>query len=219
MKAFAYLALMVLVLWVGVAWEQAHAPAPVVDEAVETPSPLQPSTSATDVEVMVNATEKALPASQEPAESPAAAPKQGGYSEAFVAALELAVHNRVNAERLNQGLKVLAYDEVLAEVAAYHSTDMAKEDYFAHEDEEGCDSACRVTSAGYKWRMVGENLFLLKRSEHFSAEGASAIVVAGWMGSPGHRKNLFEEDFTHQGIGVVIKGDSIYVTEVLTRPR
>jgi len=204
-------------------WENAHAPVVVVTSPQEEPVQ-EPETSPTS-EIVVEVAEEAplskedTPVGASNLPTPPPEPKQVTYDEAYVEQLELAVHNRINEERIREGLNALEYDDVLAQVAAYHSTDMAANDYFAHEDKDGCDSACRVTSAGYKWRMVGENLFLLKREYHFSAEGASAVVVAGWMGSPGHRENMFEPDFTHEGIGVVILGDSIYVTEVLAKPR
>src|SRR3989344_8061180 len=221
MKAFIYIALIAAILWASVTWERAHAPAPVAQLSEESATS-SPATHipAPDSGVAVKIAEEKLPAPKPSIptsveEPELTEPTQEVYTEEFVEALELAVHNRVNEERAIEELDVLEYDTLLAEVAAMHSTDMVQEDYFAHEDKEGCGSACRVTAAGYKWRMVGENLFLLKREYHFTTDGASAVVVAGWMGSPGHRANMFEEDFTHEGIGVVIKGDTLYVTEVL----
>lgn len=141
------------------------------------------------------------------------------YTEEYTAELERAIHDRINAERVRQGLSILAYDDTLATVAALHSVDMAKENYFDHADENGCTSSCRVTNAGYAWRAVGENLFLIKSSYRYSANEASAIIVQGWMGSDGHRHNIENKDFTVEGIGVVVLGDAIYATEVLARPR
>lgn len=141
------------------------------------------------------------------------------YTEEFIAALEKAIHDRINVERVRTGLGILEYDEVLAKVAGLHSTDMAKENYFNHSDENGCTSSCRVTNAGYEWRMVGENLFLLKSTNRYSVEDASAIIVAGWMGSEGHRKNVLEKGFTEEGLGVVVFGDSMYATQVFARPQ
>jgi uncharacterized protein YkwD len=141
------------------------------------------------------------------------------YNEEFVAELELAIHDAINVERVRAGLNILAYDEVLAEVAAGHSTDMAKNNYFAHEDEDGCTSSCRVTAAGYRWRWVGENLFLLRSTHRYTVSEAAAIIVAGWMGSDGHRKIVLSKNFTYQGLGVVVNGNSLYATEVFARPR
>lgn len=141
------------------------------------------------------------------------------YNEAYVEELERAVHDRINAERVRANLSILKYNDTLANVAALHSTDMAVNNYFAHEDNQGCNSACRVTNSGYDWRAVGENLFLLKSTYRYSVEDASAIIVQGWMGSEGHRRNVLEPDFTYEGIGVVINDGAIYATEVFARPR
>jgi uncharacterized protein YkwD len=197
--------------------------APVVERAViTTPEALLDP---------ADTTEEQAPASQEvvvqakplsvtnppPPTQPAAKPVE--YTEEYIEALEQAIHDRINAERARLGLDILAYDDLLARVSALHSADMAKENYFAHADENGCTSSCRVTNAGYEWRTVGENLFLIKSTYRYSVEDASAIIVQGWMGSEGHRHNIVNKDFTVQGMGVVILGDSIYATEVLARPR
>jgi len=225
MRALLYVGLIVLVLWASLAWEQASAP-PLAVTTQEVSAPTStPQTTVAPAEEEV-ATE-ILPAlepgplvgsqAQLPALPPEPEPVE--YNEEYVAELELAIHELINAEREREDLKPLVYDEVLAEVAAYHSTNMATEDYFDHEDENGCDSACRVTSSGYKWQMVGENLFLLRHGRHLTVKDASTIIVVGWMNSDGHRANVLQPKFTHEGVGVVIKGDSIYATEVFTRPR
>ncbi|MBP9711058.1 MAG: CAP domain-containing protein [Candidatus Pacebacteria bacterium] len=141
------------------------------------------------------------------------------YTEEYTALLERAIHDRINAERVRAGLGILAYDDALAKVAALHSTDMANENYFDHADENGCTSSCRVDEAGYLWRMVGENLFLLKSTNRYTVEEASAIIVQGWMGSDGHRHNVLEGKFTNEGMGVVILDDAIYATELFALPR
>jgi len=39
------------------------------------------------------------------------------------------------------------------------------------------------------------------------------------MGSEGHRKNILQKVFTDEGLGIVVSGDSIYATELFSRPR
>lgn len=186
--------------------EPAEASEPLAqEEVVETPAPEEPGPLAAEPEPpLVGATQQASVVV---------------YNEEYVEVLERAIHDAINVERVREGVGILAYDEALAEVAAGHSTDMAKENYFAHEDEDGCTSSCRVTAAGYKWRWVGENLFLLRSSHRYTVEEAAAIIVAGWMGSDGHRKNVLSKNFTHQGLGVVVNGNALYATEVFARPR
>lgn len=223
MKAALYVLLMCVVLWAGFTWERATAPVrstTVVSEATTTEQTTQVVLVA-EPEQEVSAVSQPIPlvSNQDTSAQLPVSANNVVYTEEYVAELELAIHARINEERQLAGLGTLKYDDTLAQIAAYHSTDMAQKEYFAHADKDGCDSACRVNEAGYKWRMVGENLFLLGRSEHFSVEGASAIIVAGWMGSPEHRENILEKKFTYEGVGVVVKGDSIYATELFALPR
>ncbi len=142
-----------------------------------------------------------------------------GYSTDFTSLLEAAIHEGINKERVKNNLKELKYDALLADIARGHSADMAKDNYFAHTDNEGCDSACRLTGAKYQWQAVGENIFLMKSSYRQSVSDTAAVIVQGWMGSEGHRKNVLEKNFTYEGLGVVIQGDSIYATELFARPQ
>jgi uncharacterized protein YkwD len=218
MRAVLYLILLVLIFAVGARVEDVHVPA-LFEEIKEKVATLPQSPTAQIEEEITTVPEASEPPPLLGAEVLAPPLKQVEYTEGYTQDLEKAIHDRINVERVREGLGVLAYDEKLAEIAAGHSTDMAKENYFAHEDEKGCTSACRLDNAGYKWRTVGENLFLLKSSYHYSVEEAAAIIVAGWMGSEGHRHNVLNKSFTHEGLGVVIEGNSVYATELFARPR
>jgi uncharacterized protein YkwD len=226
MKGLLYGVLFLLILFVGLTIEDTRAPLPLAQAPA--PQPL-PAATLPETPAVVPAEETETTAADEaPAEPPpligAPPPREPAaeaveYDEAYTLALEAAVHERINVERVRESLGILSYDEELAEIAAYHSTDMAKENYFAHEDEDGCSSSCRLNEAGYAWRLVGENLFLLRSTHHYTVDDAAAIIVAGWMGSAGHRKNVLEGRFTVQGVGVVIDSNSVYATEVFARPR
>lgn len=214
------LAIIALLVFIMLPWRLI---APVVERAaIVEPASEQPVTPAAEP-VVTEPEQKASPQATPIAiTNPIPVKKETApveYTEAYVVELERAIHDRINAERVRLGLKVLGYDDTLAQVAALHSTDMANENYFAHADENGCTSACRVTNSGYSWRAVGENLFLIKSTYKYSVEDASAVIVQGWMGSEGHRRNIVNEDFTEQGVGVVILGENMYATEVLARPR
>lgn len=224
MKSVVKLLLLGLLMFILLPWELF---APVVKSPVVI-APQEATTALPIAAVPVTSTslvsEKPVPPPAKPLSSvnpppPKPTPKPVVYNEAYSVELERAIHDRINAERVRAGLGILTYNDTLAQVAALHSTDMAEENYFAHEDENGCTSSCRVTKIGYDWRSVGENLFLLKSSNRYSVEDASAIIVQGWMGSEGHRHNVLYDNFTQEGIGVVIKGDAIYATEVFARPR
>ncbi|MCE1173490.1 MAG: CAP domain-containing protein [Propionibacteriales bacterium] len=96
----------------------------------------------------------------------------------------------------------LTWNANLATAARLHSVDMAKKNYFSHNSTDGTDPGTRITRAGYDWWTYGENI----------AAGYStpANVVAGWMSSYGHCKNIMDADFTELGVGYAYNSASKY---------
>lgn len=123
-----------------------------------------------------------------------------------------------NTERSRRNLQTLEPNTVLASTARMHSADMLARDYFEHENPDGCSSSCRATNAGYAWRMIGENLYMLEGFD-FSTDETAAMIVSGWMESPGHRANILKEGYTETGVGVIVKGSAIYATVLYATPR
>jgi uncharacterized protein YkwD len=90
----------------------------------------------------------------------------------------------------------LSLNAALERAALVHSNDMASHNYMDHTGRDGSSPADRITRAGYKWRMVGENL-------------ASGIMtpdeaVAGWLQSPHHCANLMTARFTEMGLAFAV---------------
>ncbi len=151
--------------------------------------------------------------------------------------LEKRIHELVNVERSKKGLNTLSWCEDLANIARYHSKDMATRNYFNHVSPEGEDFSARYQKFGYRCEnrvgnMVyrgGENLFLnnLVKSYTYDKDTGEVIdyrfnsieeiaqsSVAGWMNSPGHRENILMPYFKKEGIGISITEDGkIYITE------
>jgi uncharacterized protein YkwD len=82
--------------------------------------------------------------------------------------------------------------ETLAGVAFGHAADMAKHDYFEHEDLAGRSPADRVRAVGYREKLVGENIAYGPKS--------AEEVVQGWLESPGHCENIMDPRFAEMGI-------------------
>ncbi|HLH27034.1 MAG TPA: CvpA family protein [Chloroflexota bacterium] len=103
----------------------------------------------------------------------------------------------LNDARAQAGLPPLKADPQLTEAARAHSRDMLAKGYFAHQDDDGKRPADRVSAAGVRWAVVGENLAL-----------APTVDVAhqGLMNSPGHRENILSPQYHRVGIGVVDGG-------------
>ena len=127
-------------------------------------------------------------------------------------AVEGALLEHTNAERSMRGLPALVPDEALARAARQHAREMAELGYMAHESPraETRTVSHRLNQAGAVVQGVGENLALLS-----GVPDIAVAAVAGWMDSPGHRRNILG-DFTHAGFGVAQgAGGSTYVVQVL----
>lgn len=85
----------------------------------------------------------------------------------------------------------LSWNSLLEDAALRHSKDMQANDIFDHIGSDGSNFGDRVTSAGYRWRAVGENI----------AAGYTDVdaAVQGWISSEGHCKNLMDANFTELG--------------------
>jgi uncharacterized protein YkwD len=105
------------------------------------------------------------------------------------------VFERTNLERERANLAPLRLQETLGRSAEWMAADMARHDYFSHNDRYGRSFSRRIQSFGYgNWRLVGENLAYGYRTP--------AEVVEGWMKSPGHRRNILDRGYTEIGIAV-----------------
>ena len=111
--------------------------------------------------------------------------------------LEAEMLELVNRERAAAGLKPLAPDPELTEVARRHSAVMFARGYFAHVTPEGRSPFDRINEARINYRTAGENLAL-----------APTLPIAhnGLMNSPGHRANILRPQFGRLGIGVMDGG-------------
>jgi uncharacterized protein YkwD len=80
----------------------------------------------------------------------------------------------------------------LASVALGHAADMAEHNYFEHVDQAGRSPADRVRAAGYREKLVGENI----------AYGPQSVdeVVRGWLDSPAHCENIMDPRFAEMGV-------------------
>ena len=107
----------------------------------------------------------------------------------------------------------LTLNSTLEHAAMAHSKDMAAHDVLDHRGSDGTSPADRVTKAGYKWRMIGENL----------ASGVTTAdeVVSGWLGSPHHCENIMGPRFSQMGVAYYFNPKSaggIYWTQVFGTP-
>jgi uncharacterized protein YkwD len=100
-----------------------------------------------------------------------------------------------NQERTNNNVSALSHNTVLDSAAEAKMQDMFKQQYFEHISPDGRGPSDVVTTAGYKYIVVGENLAM----GLFSSD---KDLVDAWMASPGHRANILNTRFTEIGVAV-----------------
>lgn len=109
---------------------------------------------------------------------------------------------RLNGARSDQGLPSLATRSDLVAVARAQATRMADSGTLFHNPNLATD----VTN----WRWVGENVGY--------GPDVQTVHVA-FMNSDGHRANILDADYSEVGVGVVERGDRVWVAEVFRGPQ
>ncbi|MGO9061651.1 MAG: CAP domain-containing protein [Candidatus Binataceae bacterium] len=130
---------------------------------------------------------------------------------AGVSVEETRILELVNREREKAGLTDLKLSGRLAVAARGHSYDMALRHYFAHRSADGVSPEQRIRGSGIEYAEVAENIYM---EDYPDQERMPERAIEGWLGSPGHRKNMLSPKFTETGVGTARAADgSTYVTQ------
>lgn len=108
----------------------------------------------------------------------------------------------------------LTFNERLLVAATTQAKDLAKRGVISHQGADGSSPGDRATRSGYAWKNVGENVA--------AGQVSAQEVVAGWLGSPGHCRNIMDPDFTQMAVAYVINTRQeigIYWAQVFGRPK
>ena len=103
----------------------------------------------------------------------------------------------------------LTLNPVLEKAAIEHAHDMARYAYMSHTGHDGSTPEQRVANAGYRWRVVGENVAM--------GPPDADSVVEGWLGSPGHCANIMTPAFREMAVAFALNPKTeyrIYWTQV-----
>jgi hypothetical protein len=107
----------------------------------------------------------------------------------------------VNIERAKRGLHALAIRNDLTSVARRHSVRMGDQNRLYHNPNLGTE----VTG----WQRLAENV----------GYGPSVTSLhTALMNSDGHRRNILDDRVTEIGVGVEVRGNTTWVTQVFRRP-
>ncbi len=175
--------------------------------ATPTPSPT-PTPAPAPPENSTGATTAAPP----PAPSPTPAPVVASDTTCGLANFQASLNAYVNSVRTSgascggvayPAVGAVGWDGQLQSAATAHSTDMATNNFFAHQSPtNGTRIGARATAAGYNYRTVGENI----------AAGYTSVndVMAGWLASPSHCANIMQPAFVDLAVSCKINPSSTY---------
>lgn len=104
---------------------------------------------------------------------------------------EQRVLDLVNVERAKYGLHALGYDQRLDLAAERHNAQQAATNTMAHDGIGDGDPGERIKAVGFN-NAWGENVA--------TGQLSPEQVVAEWMASPGHRRNILDADYDLLGV-------------------
>lgn len=113
------------------------------------------------------------------------------------------VLNLVNKERSKQGLAALSWGTTCEGAANTRVQEIMRSYSHTRPDGSAWSTACPIPESGGK---SGENL------NAGNAAVSPETVVASWMNSPEHRKNILDPDFKHLSVGFIFDPNSNYKT-------
>ena len=76
---------------------------------------------------------------------------------------------------------------------------MAEQNFFGHAGKDGSRFSSRIKGQGYSYRTAAENIAAGQKS--------ASQVVASWLKSSGHRRNILNCRMTETGIALVYQAD------------
>ncbi len=127
----------------------------------------------------------------------------------FDATAEQEMVRLLNESRQKAGLAPLVIDDRLIHAARDHAMLMANQGQLSHQFPGEPVLSKRLAATGIRFNWDGENVAF--------DSGTAAEAHQGLMNSPPHRANIMNPDYNAVGVGVVRKGDLIFVTEDFAR--
>lgn len=118
--------------------------------------------------------------------------------------LNAAIFYRTNEERFHNGEKQFIHSSALEKSAFDFSKDMVDYDFYSHDSPiKGRETlSTRVKLVGINYSLCAENIYDYN-SRNPTYWSIAEQLVAGWMRSPGHRRNLLNINLNYLGCGAV----------------
>jgi hypothetical protein len=116
---------------------------------------------------------------------------------------EIRLVKLINGYRTSKGLSELVLLDRLSDAAHAHSADMAANNYFSHDSQNGAKFSDRIAAAGYTTNTsLGENIA--------AGMWKAADVFTAWKQSPGHNSIMLSKGYKAIGVSRVFSPESDY---------
>ncbi len=126
--------------------------------------------------------------------------------------LNAAIFYCTNLQRHKYKMISLKHSSALERAAQKHSKNMVKKNFYSHRNYSRVNKTVkdRLESEGIKGGYIGENISwdFEKDPSYWSF---ALLVVKGWMGSPGHKRNILDKDFKYLGCSAYYYKDPEWV--------
>ena len=120
----------------------------------------------------------------------------------------------INKHRASHGRGLLTINPQLMAAARAHSKDMSRRGSMSHKGSNGSNHKTRARRAGYKARLVGENVA--------AGYNSTSDVIKIWKNSSGHNANLLMRGAKHMGMALANNPKTrleTYWTLIIGKPR
>lgn len=117
-------------------------------------------------------------------------------------ASEKLIFHLTNGCRAINGVAPLIYSQDAAEVAQYHSNNMATKNFFSHTDSDGLKVGDRLDKFGVEWYHCSENIAAGYYDPY--------VINNGWYNSESHRKGMLNYKYKYLGVGIAHNSNSDY---------
>ncbi len=109
----------------------------------------------------------------------------------------------VDEQRARFGLGALSRDARLDAAAVGHAAGLLASGLLSHTSADASGPGERIAAQGYPWAAYGENVA--------PGQATAREVMAGWMASAGHCRNVLAPTVAHLGVGVAVgDGGPVY---------
>lgn len=116
----------------------------------------------------------------------------------------------INRERSARNVKT---HRKLKRAAQEHTSTMRRKDCFSHQCPGEAPLKVRIARTGYSNSPYAGEVLI-----SYPSLATPRQIVAAWMRSEDHRRELLRARYKHIGVGLSVRGDHVYYTVDLARP-